>query len=270
MFYFINKNNQCNVCKYKYYLTTHTHMSEVEVYSVNKLTFWAMDKNVVGKKIRTPDGRRPMLYIAPGTLEGPLRGPQDSRAAPLTTARRPSFFSHENWLEKSCGTRPATGRSPHGTPRDASRAFYGLTVRWKRRENREQPAQHRGAPRRPYGWWKMSRCPWEPWGSRPGTVRNWPKFLFLLAVRVHSLLCHPLVPVRSLDTPHFAYMYTAYTCRSVGTYTHNNELVSSPTMPSSTRFAILIPQSHLLDGGRTVVVELQNRVIPAVAVEILR
>ena len=25
-------------------------MSEVEVYSVNKLTFWAMDKNVVGKK----------------------------------------------------------------------------------------------------------------------------------------------------------------------------------------------------------------------------
>ena len=27
-------------------------MSEVEVYSVNKLTFWAMDKNVVGKKIR--------------------------------------------------------------------------------------------------------------------------------------------------------------------------------------------------------------------------
>ena len=25
-------------------------MSEVEVYSVNKLKFWAMDKNVVGKK----------------------------------------------------------------------------------------------------------------------------------------------------------------------------------------------------------------------------
>ena len=39
LFYFMNKNNQCNVCKYKYYLTTHTHMSEVEVYSVNKLTF---------------------------------------------------------------------------------------------------------------------------------------------------------------------------------------------------------------------------------------
>ena len=39
LFYFINKNNQCNVCKYKYYLTTHTHMSEVEVYSVIKLTF---------------------------------------------------------------------------------------------------------------------------------------------------------------------------------------------------------------------------------------
>ena len=30
-------------------------MSEVEVYSVNKLTFWAMDKNVVGKKIRGRD-----------------------------------------------------------------------------------------------------------------------------------------------------------------------------------------------------------------------
>ena len=32
----------------------------------------------------------------------------------------------------------------------------------------------------------------------------------------------------------------------------------------------LIPQSHLLYGGRTVAVELQNRVIPAVAVQILR
>ena len=31
-----------------------------------------------------------------------------------------------------------------------------------------------------------------------------------------------------------------------------------------------MPQSHLLYGGRTVVVELQNRVIPAVAVENLR
>ena len=31
-----------------------------------------------------------------------------------------------------------------------------------------------------------------------------------------------------------------------------------------------MPQSHLLYGGRTVVVELQNRVISAVAVEILR
>ena len=29
-------------------------MSEVEVYSVNKLTFWAMDKNVVGKKKSRP------------------------------------------------------------------------------------------------------------------------------------------------------------------------------------------------------------------------
>ena len=33
---------------------------------------------------------------------------------------------------------------------------------------------------------------------------------------------------------------------------------------------LLIPQSHLLYGGRTVAVELQNQVIPAVAVEILR
>ena len=29
-------------------------MSEVEVYSVNKLKFWAMDKNVVGKKMSRP------------------------------------------------------------------------------------------------------------------------------------------------------------------------------------------------------------------------
>ena len=35
----------------------------------------------------------------------------------------------------------------------------------------------------------MSRCPWEPWGSRPGTVRNWPKCLFLLAVRAQEWIC---------------------------------------------------------------------------------
>ena len=66
LFYFINKNNQCNVCKYKYYLTTHTHMSEVEVYSVNKLTFWAMDKNVVGKKISRAGPGRPGGIIMQG------------------------------------------------------------------------------------------------------------------------------------------------------------------------------------------------------------
>ena len=33
---------------------------------------------------------------------------------------------------------------------------------------------------------------------------------------------------------------------------------------------VMMPQSHWLYGGRTVAVELQNRVIPAVAVEILR
>ena len=32
----------------------------------------------------------------------------------------------------------------------------------------------------------------------------------------------------------------------------------------------IIPQSHHLYGGRTVAVDLQNRVIPAVAVEFLR
>ena len=46
---------------------------------------------------------------------------------------------------------------------------------------------------------------------------------------------------------------------------HQNSLVFTKY---ENRF--LIPQSHLLCGGRTVAVELQNRVIPTVAVEILR
>ena len=74
LFYFINKNNQCNVCKYKYYLTTHTHMSEVEVYflSIN-LTFWAMDKNVVGKKISRPAIRPPVGVQGQSPDGGPRR-----------------------------------------------------------------------------------------------------------------------------------------------------------------------------------------------------
>ena len=39
LFYFINKNNQCNYVNTNIISHTHTHMSEVEVYSVNKLTF---------------------------------------------------------------------------------------------------------------------------------------------------------------------------------------------------------------------------------------
>ena len=38
------------------------------------------------KQFRTPDGKRPVLYISPGTFEGPVKGPKDSRAAPLSTA----------------------------------------------------------------------------------------------------------------------------------------------------------------------------------------
>ena len=63
--------------KYKYYLTTNTHMSEVEVYSVNKLTFWAMDKNVVGKK---PGGTRLLKWIG-GAAGGPEPDPVILRSA---------------------------------------------------------------------------------------------------------------------------------------------------------------------------------------------
>ena len=76
---------------------------------------------------RTPDGRRPVLYISPGTFEGAVRVPKDCRAAPLSTATRPSrFFTRIG--RKSCGACPATGRSPHGTPRVPPRAFYGLST----------------------------------------------------------------------------------------------------------------------------------------------
>ena len=47
-------------------------------------------------------------------------------------------------------------------------------------------------------------------------------------------------------------------------------LYKNLTITSASAGKLLIPQSHLLYGGRTVAVELQNRVIPAVAVEILR
>ena len=124
---------------------------------------------------------------APEAAAGYSCGTLDHRKAPVNF-----FFTR---IGRKNRAEPA---SPHGTPRVQSRAFYGLTVRWKRRENREQPAQHRGAPRRPYGWWKMSRCPWEPRGSRPGTVRNWPKFLFLLALRAPEWICD--LGLRSINT----------------------------------------------------------------------
>ena len=49
-------------------------------------------------------------------------------------------------------------------------------------------------------------------------------------------------------------------------------LIYTEIKPNQTKHSTqsLIPQSHLLYGGRTLAVELQNRVIPAVAVEILR
>ena len=47
---------------------------------------------------------------------------------------------------------------------------------------------------------------------------------------------------------------------------HKFQFVAKKEIPL--QYHLVMPQSHLLYGGRTVVVELQNRVIPAVAVEI--
>ena len=62
-----------------------------------------------------PDGRRPVLYISPGTFEGPVRGPKDSRAAPLSIARRPSMFFTRigrKIVRSLPGHRPEPARDP--------------------------------------------------------------------------------------------------------------------------------------------------------------
>ena len=125
----------------------------------------------------------------PGPLRGPVRGPKDSRAAPLSTARRLSMFFHENWQKN----RAEPARPPAGARTGPLGCHHGPSTGFLRPNGQMKRPGESGAassaPRRPYGWWKMSRCPWEPWGSRPGTVRNWPKCLFLLAVRAPEWIC---------------------------------------------------------------------------------
>ena len=71
---------------------------------------------------------------APGVVHyrlGPLRGPWGGRRIAVRHPWAPQGprqgFSRE-LAEKSCGACPATGRSPHMTPRVPPRAFYGLST----------------------------------------------------------------------------------------------------------------------------------------------
>ena len=138
---------------------------------------------------RTPDGRRPVLYISPGTFEGPWGGRRIAVRHPWAPQGARPCFLHENWQKNHAEPdRPSAGArtGPLGCHHGPSTGFLRPNGQMKRPG---ESGAASSAPRRPYGWWKMSRCPWEPWGSRPGTVRNWPKCLFLLAVRAPEWIC---------------------------------------------------------------------------------
>ena len=133
---------------------------------------------------RTPYGSPPVINITPGTFQGSARAPKGSRPAPLDTVRRPLYLLTKIGEKESRGARPFAGRSPGGPLMQPNGSFTGCL---RATGLNKTPGELRAASsthRRPYGFLKLSRR-----RSRTGTVRKWPKYLFLLAVRGPGVIC---------------------------------------------------------------------------------
>ena len=126
---------------------------------------------------RAPGGRRRVINIPPGTLQGSAGVAKDSRAAPMDTVRCPVYLFTKIG-KKSRSGRPVPGRVPYAT----LRVLNGLYTGCRFDENDgiiwsslfDAPASVRVV--------RIVLAPVKSEGSRSGTVRKMQKYLCLLNV----------------------------------------------------------------------------------------
>ena len=139
---------------------------------------------------RAPYGSRPVINITPGTFQGSARAPKGSRPVPLDTVRCPLYLLTKIGEKESRGARPFAGRSPGGPLMQPAGSFTGCL---RATDSNKTPGELGAASsthRRPYGFLKIIvPAPEESEGSRTCTVRKWPKYPFLLAVRGPGVIC---------------------------------------------------------------------------------
>ena len=127
------------------------------------LTFGARAGNLyIG---RTPYGGRPVINITPGTSQGSARAPKGSRQAPLDTVRCPLYLLTRIGEKESRGARPIADRSPGGPLVQPAGSFTCcLRVTGLHKTPGELGAAS-STHRRPYGFLKLSRPPWNRKGA---------------------------------------------------------------------------------------------------------
>ena len=134
---------------------------------------------------RTPYVSRPVINITPGTFQGSARAPEGSRPAPLDTVRCPLYLMTKICDKESRGARPFAGRAPYAT----RRVFQGLFTAYRFEQNAGRIGSSVLDTPAPVRVLKIVPAPTESEGSQTGTVRKWPKYPFLLAVRGPGVIC---------------------------------------------------------------------------------
>ena len=114
---------------------------------------------------RTPYGSRPVINTTPGTFQGSARALKGSQPAPLDTVRCPLYLLTRIGEKESRGAQPFAGRSPGGPLVQPTGSFTGCLRATGLNKTPGELGAASSTHRRPYGFLKLSRRPWNRKGA---------------------------------------------------------------------------------------------------------
>ena len=121
---------------------------------------------------RTPYGSRPVINITPGIFQGSAWAPKGSRPALLDTVRCPLYLLTKIGEKESRGARPFAGRSPEGPLIQPTGSFTGCLRATCLNKTPGELGAASSTHRRPYGFFKLSRRPWNRKGAGQAPCGN--------------------------------------------------------------------------------------------------
>ena len=114
---------------------------------------------------RTPYGSRPVINLTSRTFPGSARAPKGSRPAPLETVRCPLYLLTRIGRKESRGARPFAGRSPGGPLMQPAGSFTGCLRATGMNKTPGELGAASSTHRRPCGFLKLFRRPWNRKGA---------------------------------------------------------------------------------------------------------